>query len=151
MLRGRGHLPHRPSRCFPTARSQLHRLWTRRELEKTKEPRRPGSQVHSIFETVRHFSKTKLYTFLYRKKDIRIFLQVFFSIAPEKKEGISFFIWIYFSLPRKGCVLILARNTWVRVTGHLGTEMGSWQPVPPSPTPKIDGDRDSHRFERGKV
>lgn len=97
MLRGRGHLPHRPSRCFPTARSQLHRLWTRRELEKTKEPRRPGSQVHSIFETVRHFSKTKLYTFLYRKKDIRIFLQVFFSIAPEKKEGISFFIWIYFS------------------------------------------------------
>lgn len=100
MLRGRGHLPHRPSRCFPAARSQLHRLWTRRELEKTKEPRRNHVRVHRRrFEyrtENRLIQNWKIITFLHRKREGNIF----FSRRRRRSTTPFFqtFVWIYLGL-----------------------------------------------------
>lgn len=59
------------------------------------------------------------------------------EVQPPFSKRSSGFTW--------GWVLIrVDSSTWVRVTGHLERRrngLGSWQPVPPSPTPKIDGDR----------
>lgn len=143
MLRGRGHLPHRPSRCFPAARSQLHRLWTRRELEKTKEPRRNHVRVHRRrFEyrtENRLIQNWKIITRFSteREREIYFFQEEGEEVQPLFSKRSSGFTW--------GWVLIrVDSSTWVRVTGHLERRrngLGSWQPVPPSPTPKIDGDR----------
>lgn len=105
MLRGRGHLPHRPSRCFPAARSQLHRLWTRRELEKTKEPRRNHVRVHRRrFEyrtENRLIQNWKIITRFSTEREIKyICLHLFFKKKEKKKYNPFFqtFVWIYLGL-----------------------------------------------------
>lgn len=101
MLRGRGHLLHRPSRCFPTARSQLHRLQTRRELEKTKEPRRQCSLTSTLdFRNGSTLFKDKIIYVSLQKKRHSYFLSLFFNCSREEGRNLLFYLDLFLPSPK---------------------------------------------------